>query len=999
MGMRRRRALLPGQRADGRARALRTMVLLTLATLSLVALATPFLSSSGAAESDPPLRMWVITDDGQTNIQSREYYGWIPGTVTSLHPDPVAWAGSGPLGVTVVVENLADLPIVSASVTVEGAAACTRTFAVIRPGSGGRRAFRCELPAELARVVTVTNASGPDHGHAYDPSWPSEAIRYTTTSFLTSFSAIGRLGSDQVSDDFRLNVSDYQPGPMLAYDALTVEAASLPSPTSGQAAATVVVTNQSSLLRYLGSLDASASGLISPSKWSPKVVATCTELPATLPPGASTTANCEWARVPWIESWFQVTVRGPDGGHVTWPGLLDYSVKIPPEPGPLRLEVTPAVNELAPGTPAEIDVTLTNSGAVPVESISMQTADAAGRLSPFDTCTAGLGTQPLAAGERRTWSCTSTGWEYNESYSFQAHGTASGAPVGAVASTVVRIQTEQVPPAFSYSWDRSRARVPVGQTAELVLNVELPPIDPGFGLVFVSVDDPARPECDGGWSNMPNGSQTTEPDFRCRITVGPGMNGVAWEPTVTFTEMKHSGFTILESRMSTATTSASVGSGSEANLSFELTPTRLELDAGGSTSVQVTVRNLSGAPMSDVSTWLQAESDDKWWYSNSFGERTCDRSFTSLPAGGSITYSCALSTGFGGFGGVETMDLRAFVGATDGDLLPAASMAVAQLDYDSRDLLRLELIGPDSPVSDGATVQFTVRIINDGGASPTDWVPLSIWSAELPDCNRSAHESGREVPPPGPGRSVAEYTCSAAVGEQINDGELLTLNAAVLPFEEGGQISRVFGAATKVDVASGVTPPTAPTNPPAPTTTVPTTSVPTTTVQPSVTVPDTSAPIRLSPDGPVSPSSQRTPRSAGMVVLTPESGDESDPGPSASRDTGSGASQLRSIDPAPSTQVEGRTEAALSAPEGVPSEVAAPTSDSRQPPTVLEVQRVRARGVVSSSQPATSLSLVLVIAIVAALVVRPLVSRSGRSRVSSVPTEPVGPSSGSEELV
>jgi hypothetical protein len=304
---------------------------------------------------------------------------------------------------------------------------------------------------------------------------------------------------------------------------------------------------------------------------------------------------------------------------------------------------------------------------------------------------------------------------------------------------------------------------------------------------------------------------------------------------------------------------------------------------------------------------------------------------------------------------------------------PVAATGTATVAVDRADRLDVTVRAPSIPVAPGSPVPLEVTISNTGGVDPAGAALVQVWSADAPDCYRQLDPAGFRSGAP------VTLTCTGRASAEGATSQQAEVRAAVLWPNEGppdvgsvavGTVSFTVGQASTTTASTSTTT-TAPPDPPGPPP-----SPPATPAQPRPLDGPLPGPTEMSPATPPDPAGS-LPRPAG--------GESSDATPGASGFESS--SPMRGgVPPSSGESTESRDpgELALPAPvevlgdQRVPDRLTGPT-----PGAAVDgagSQRVLAFGVASTAQPLTSLSLVLVVAIVAALAVRPLLLQQQRSR-------------------
>ncbi len=985
------------------------------------------------AAPDSPLKVWLRDDSGRRWDDASLFWGELFSS----------WDADAPLEsqvVTIVVENTGPVAIDDVHVTMDSVPGCTRTIGSVAPGPNRRKAFSCSVePDNSAFVAWQDPPRGLNLGGIIvhdDVTRPAGAPGRSGEGFAVKIKVQGVVDGEPVrtaigcpesssGSDCRSIVRNVVEHPDLLMELGPV------SGSDAQQSVTISVTNPAPYERFVGALDGSVGystyGWIGDAYWNDDLSAvwwelpeiwrqtdamTCGSLPGTIPPGGTATATCTWSSPPGApRNMASVTLNSkpfpnpwPIGGATATVPVASATATLPRPADQLAIDVTSAV-VVGAGEEPTVTVTVSNTGPGSVDDIEVMTPTAfpsgwfASATTPVLTgCASSIGT--LAGGASHAYTCGGKDWVGDPIY-FIATGTIRGqGPVAAQdhvklfdnrAGNSTSFDAEIVP----FTQD-----VTSGGAAEFMLLVRLPGGDPGSGRTL-QVFDPDQPSCDAS-PFLYGGGAAEVVRVSCRIESSSGT--FDWTPTVALEERELDPATgQYTRRVSVIERDISLDRRDvDRDLTVQVTPRSGRMVSGSSMQLDVRVTNRSDvdAYLTHASATLVDPTAAESGYSNVASSPNCERDLGTLISGATVTYSCEISSDFYSYR-MDPKTVRTLVGVTadrcGGDGCPSYAGAAADVVIDGTDNLQVQLVGPAESVGHGELTEFRVRVTNAGGVV---YQGLTVWSPDLPSCDREMDLGERFQSPellvPGDLGTYVEFTCTAIAGEQFDNGEVIIKAVGDGSAGDGWHYSAAAVGLSRVVVVESPTTPT--TTPATPTTTPATPTIPPAPTT-SVPVPVTSNPNRPSPERPVIPSSPPPPRSGESVVPTPRSGDASDPGPASPRDTGSDSPQLGESEPVsdPPPEVEGRTEVALSAPDGAPPEVVAPDSQQFEP--VVGVKRVRARGVVNSSQPATSLSLVLLLAMVAMLVVRPLVSRSGRSRVSAVPTGHVGPPSTSEELV
>lgn len=937
-------------------------------------LAASFAPASGAdGPDDSPLRVWVIDDAGN---RYPDPSGW-----ESTRADPAHVRGDGSYGLTFVVENTAEAPITDVALQADGFADCTRSIGTVAPGAIGRRSYRCVVAAdefvERLRAAMLTSDT-------LDPSWPAGSLPFRDEVAASEVRVTGRLGGRVVSTDLECLNNHRTTCLELHKDGasppeLRVGLSSTDDAPPGRRAVRLTVTNPASEARFLGAVAGVARPSL-PAPWAQAEMLACGSLPSRVEPGGSVTALCTWTESAGSDDEVTVTIAFPGESPISL-SMARANALIAASPSSLSISVTPRDLVVGPGGAPDVTVTVTNSGAEPITGVSVEQPTAS--MPVLADCAADLGT--LAGGESSSYTCTGSDWAPERTF-FRVTGSVAGRPGPASAVTSIdlfdnraglapRFEVEVVPPVQSG---------PPGTDVEVILRVDVPATTDSMVWWNLHVFDEQHPACDAyamysGMTVVP-----APKEFRCRITV-PAATAVSYEPTIVLHEWDpRPAFwdptAAVPQRWSVRTVRADVLPGGPRDLSLTVTPLAATIRRGGSTEMEVTVVNTSDELVGNVETVLVHPATEHdvlgWPFLTELSEK-CDREVGVLAPGEQRTYRCEIrGPDPGSRPGNEPLQTTVFTGHATGwsdSGRPAVATGRAELTVDTADRLAVELIGPSASVRVGEVAEFRVRVLNRGG---TEYDALSIWSADLPGCDQLVvlthwgETNPSHTLPAGNADSAVEFSCEAVAGEQLLGGEV-QLYVVGMWLEEGGSWpGRVVDALAAVTIQEGEVPvpttsaptPTTPTPTPTPTTVPPVTVPPAPTVSPASLPPG--VPPTLVPPSPTSASPTVGPTSEPSTNTSPAGAPVDDP--ESPIDTAWRGEAAEPPDDA-TVEVRGRTE------------IAAPRAESNAVSPSARTQRAEAYGLVSSAQPTTSVMLVLLVALVAFLAVRPLVTQPGRS--------------------
>ncbi|MEW5804422.1 MAG: hypothetical protein AB1847_20185 [bacterium] len=434
----------------------------------------------------------------------------------------------------------------------------------------------CSIPESLASKASFTCVIGPIKALAGQQTDTSTVTAQTRFSVLT-----GKVFSD--TDD--ANYFGADPGIKIEKTPATQTILS-----GGTATFTIKVTN-------IGNVTLTNVTLTDTPPFSG-----CTPpipSPFTLAPGTSQTFQCTVSNV--TQSFTNVaTATGtpPAGPNVSATATAQVIVS---QPG-ISITKTPSTQTIVSGGTATFNITVTNTGNVPLTNVNVTDVQAPG-------CARTIGT--LAAGASSTYSCTVSG----VTQSFTNIATATGTPpAGLNVSATATAQVIVSQPGISITKTPATQTIVSGGTATFSITVTNTGNVP---LTSVAVADTLVPGCAQTIGTLAVGASSTYTCTTAVLTAG-------FTNTATAT-----GTPPVGSNVSATATADVVVEEPAPGISITKEPLTQTVASGGTATFTITVTNTGNVPLTNVGV------------ADTFSP--CDRVIGDLAVGGVSTYPCTVS--------------------------------------------------------------------------------------------------------------------------------------------------------------------------------------------------------------------------------------------------------------------------------------------------------------------------------------------------------------------